>query len=223
MLQAGEVDMITQISGVNAPSLEDAGFKRIDVPQAHDIVLILDMTNPNHPWADLKVRQALDYAIDQDAVIETIFNGQPKPAVWLMDWELGYKPEFGETDLGYDLEEAKRLMAEAGYADADGNRDAPCSASGSPGPLGLLPGPLRRAEGERSGLDRRSQPLEVLLGIDRRASWKDNGELLATVTERSSSPADSAQLLGDHSQHLVSRLVPQILKLECLLKRNRGV
>ena len=117
MLQAGEVDMITQISGVNVPALEDAGFNRIDVPQAHDIVLIFDMVNPNHPWADLKVRQALDYAIDQDAVIETIFNGQPLPAVWLMDWELGYKPEFGETDLGYDLAEAQRLMEEAGFAD----------------------------------------------------------------------------------------------------------
>jgi ABC-type transport system substrate-binding protein len=117
MLQAGEVDMIAQVSGVNVPSLEEAGFNRIDVPQAHDIVLILDLVNPNHPWSDIRVRQALDYAIDQDAVIETIFNGQPRPPVWLMDWELGYQPEFGETDLGYDLAEAERLMAEAGYED----------------------------------------------------------------------------------------------------------
>jgi peptide/nickel transport system substrate-binding protein len=73
--------------------------------------------NPNHPWADIRVRQAIDYVIDQDAVIETIFNGQPKPPVWLMDWELGYKPEYGQAALGYDVEKAKTLMAEAGYAD----------------------------------------------------------------------------------------------------------
>ncbi len=117
MLQAGEVDMITQVSGVNLPSLEDAGFNRIDVAQAHDIVLIFDLVNPNHPWSDIRVRQAMDYAIDQDAVIGTIFNGQHQAPVWLMDWELGYQPEFGETDLGYDLAEAQRLMDEAGYAD----------------------------------------------------------------------------------------------------------
>jgi ABC-type transport system substrate-binding protein len=117
MLQAGEVDLITQVSGVNVPALEDAGFNRIDVPQAHDIVLIFDLMNPNHPWSDLRVRQAIDYVIDQDAVIETIFNGQPRPAVWLEDWELGYIPEFGQAALGYDLEEAQRLMADAGYAD----------------------------------------------------------------------------------------------------------
>jgi peptide/nickel transport system substrate-binding protein len=117
MLQAGEVDLITQVSGVNAPALEEAGFNRIDIPQAHDIVLIFDLVNPNHPWSDLKVRQAIDYAIDQDAVIETIFNGQHLPAVWLKDTELGYIPEFGEAALGYDIEEAQRLMGEAGYAD----------------------------------------------------------------------------------------------------------
>jgi ABC-type transport system substrate-binding protein len=117
MLQAGEVDMITQVSGVNVPSLEEAGFNRIDVPQAHDIVLIFDLVNPNHPWSDIRVRQAMDYAIDQNAVIGTIFNGQHQAPVWLMDWELGYQPEFGETDLGYDLAEAQRLMEEAGYAD----------------------------------------------------------------------------------------------------------
>jgi peptide/nickel transport system substrate-binding protein len=117
MLQAGEVDLITEVSGTNIPALEDAGFTRIDIPQAHDICLIFDMMNPNHPWADIKVREALDYVLDQDAVMETIFNGQHLPAVWLMDWELGYQPEFGETDLGYDLDEAKRLLAEAGYED----------------------------------------------------------------------------------------------------------
>jgi ABC-type transport system substrate-binding protein len=117
MLQAGEVDMITQVSGVNMPTLEDAGFNRIDVAQAHDIVLIFDLVNPNHPWSDIRVRQAMDYAIDQDAVIGTIFNGQHQAPVWLMDWELGYQPEFGKTDLGYDLAEAQRLMDEAGYSD----------------------------------------------------------------------------------------------------------
>jgi peptide/nickel transport system substrate-binding protein len=117
MLQAGEVDLITQVSGVNIPTLVDAGFNRIDVPQAHDITLIFDLMNPNHPWSNLEVRQAIDYAIDQDAVIETIFNGQPLPAVWLESWELGYIPAFGQADLGYDMDEAQRLMADAGYAD----------------------------------------------------------------------------------------------------------
>lgn len=117
MLQAGEVDMITQISGANLPTLVDAGFNRFDVAQAHDIVLIFDLVNPNLPWANIKVRQAIDYALDQDAVIKTIFNGQFQKPVWLMPWELGYKEAYGQADLGYDLDKAKQLMADAGYAD----------------------------------------------------------------------------------------------------------
>jgi peptide/nickel transport system substrate-binding protein len=117
MLQAGEVDMITQVNGANIPTLEAAGYSRWDVEQAHNIVLIFDLVDETLPWNDIKVRQAIDYVIDQDAVIETIFNGQHKTAVWLKEWELGYQPEFSEATLGYDVAEAQQLMADAGYAD----------------------------------------------------------------------------------------------------------
>jgi len=117
MLQAGEVDMITQVSGANVPTLETAGYNRWDVPQAHDIVLIFDLQNENHPWYDVKVRQAINYVIDQDALITTVFNGVPQSSVWLMDWELGYQEEFSEAAYPYDLAEAQALMTSAGYAD----------------------------------------------------------------------------------------------------------
>ena len=117
MLQSGEVDMITQVNGANIPTLEANGYSRWDVEQAHNIVLIFDLVDETLPWNDLKVRQAIDYAIDQDAVIETLFNGQHKDAVWLKEWEIGYQPEFSDATLGYDIDMALQLMSEAGYED----------------------------------------------------------------------------------------------------------
>jgi peptide/nickel transport system substrate-binding protein len=69
------------------------------------------------PFNDVRVRKALDLALDKNAIIETALGGAgvlTGPIVH--GWEdYGIAPE----DLPFDqnLEEAKRLMAEAGYED----------------------------------------------------------------------------------------------------------
>jgi len=116
MLQAGEVDMITQTPWTNVRPLEDAGFNRIDVPMPHDVVLWFDLLQPDVPWADIQVRQAINYAIDKESLIDSLFGGVPQEGVWLLPWELGYDPSL-KPAYPYDLAMATQLMEDAGYAD----------------------------------------------------------------------------------------------------------
>jgi peptide/nickel transport system substrate-binding protein len=116
MLQAGEVDMITQTPWTNVVPLQEAGFARVDVQMPHDVALQFDLLVPDVPWADVKVRQAINYAIDKEALIDSLFGGVPQEGVWLLPWELGYDASL-KPAYPYDLEMAQQLMADAGYAD----------------------------------------------------------------------------------------------------------
>ncbi len=67
--------------------------------------------------ADVRVRQAINYAIDRQSIVDTVKGGlgQVTEQVFSPDSE-GYDPSI-EGTYDYDLDKAKELMAEAGYAD----------------------------------------------------------------------------------------------------------
>lgn len=68
------------------------------------------------PFDNAKVRQAISMAIDRATLIEGIFNGYGIPAISpLSPGIFGYTDDI--TAMSYDLEKAKSLLAEAGYAD----------------------------------------------------------------------------------------------------------
>ena len=67
------------------------------------------------PFADKRVRQALNYAFDSEAYAKVVFNGFAKvPTSIFSDSILYFAPQ---TPYIPDLEKAKALMAEAGFAD----------------------------------------------------------------------------------------------------------
>ena len=66
------------------------------------------------PFDDIRVRRAIQYAVDKDYIVENLFMGLSQKSV-------NFVPplNFGYTDAvmpyPYDLEKAKKLLAEAGY------------------------------------------------------------------------------------------------------------
>jgi peptide/nickel transport system substrate-binding protein len=62
---------------------------------------------------DVKVRQAMNYAVDVDLIIEALFDGFAEPATgYVVAGELG----FGNVEpFGYDPDQALALLEEAGY------------------------------------------------------------------------------------------------------------
>ena len=117
-IQTGEVDIVTRLSAEEAQSLlgvEDV--KVIKYPQTRIWYVAFNnlTTGLDQPTMDAKVRQAMNYAVDVDAIVDALFDGFAKPATgYVATGELGY----GAVEpFGYDPDKAKELLAEAGYPD----------------------------------------------------------------------------------------------------------
>ena len=79
------------------------------------------VTDPNAKMADVKLRQAMAYAIDNNLVGTKFFQGLRRNATQLMI--PAFKEFYDDSIKGYtiDLEKAKQLLDEAGYKDVNGD------------------------------------------------------------------------------------------------------
>ena len=82
-------------------------------------VLQFTLKNEGKPWEDKRVRQAISLAINRQEIIDKVFAGEavlsgPIPPGY-GDWYIPPE-ELAEKWLRYDLDEAKQLMKDAGYA-----------------------------------------------------------------------------------------------------------
>ena len=69
-----------------------------------------------NPFRDRRVREAVNLAIDRDAIRDRIMNGQSDPDnQYMKPGQYGYDPAL--PPIRFDPAEAKRLLAEAGYPD----------------------------------------------------------------------------------------------------------
>ncbi len=77
--------------------------------------LMFNMSLPK--WQDVKVRQAVSYAVNNDRVIQDLYNGRGKYNACIPSALRGYSLEQDELKslYTYDPERAKALLAEAGY------------------------------------------------------------------------------------------------------------
>ncbi len=127
-LRAGSVDIIG--IGVDfANELKAGGVQIKSVPGFATVGITLggqwatkETYDPSVPWAQpdaekaLKVRQALALAIDKEAVVDVALGGLGRANVSLPFYFQGEPwtlPEF--EPIGYDPDEARRLLAEAGH------------------------------------------------------------------------------------------------------------
>jgi len=83
-----------------------------------NLVQALYLNNAEAPFDDVRVRQALCYAVDKQAIIDMAFDGYGSPIGSSMYPAFG--KYFDESLTNYytkDTEKAKSLLAEAGYPD----------------------------------------------------------------------------------------------------------
>ena len=78
--------------------------------------------DPDLPFTDIRVRQAINRAIDRETIRLELYKGRVTPTYvhgfyeGLPGYDETWETRFDEM-YGYDVEEAKRLLAEAGYAE----------------------------------------------------------------------------------------------------------
>ena len=114
-LKAGKIDLMSQLGSDYANQLTDE-YNICACP--FNLVQALFLNNEFEPFSDVRVRQALCYAIDRDAINEFISEGQGHVIGSGMYPGISeYYADDLETLYTYDTEKAKALLAEAGYAD----------------------------------------------------------------------------------------------------------
>lgn len=116
-LRNGDIDVMIQGNTSNLKSLEDDGYTVLSIPAGtFGYTLYPSSANPDSPFADVRVRQAVSHAIDREKLVTAILNGYGEVTNQLAHERLwSYNKDVVGYD--YDVDKAKELMAEAGYAD----------------------------------------------------------------------------------------------------------
>ena len=113
-LQAGELDF-TAVPANRIPEVEN-DFKLNF--QVNNSSLIITYNQDREPFNDVKVRQAINYAINKQDIIDSVYSGYATRLGSNMSPAMGEYYQDGLQDVYTpDVEKAKALLAEAGYPD----------------------------------------------------------------------------------------------------------
>lgn len=112
-LTSGEIDLADGINPSDAGTIESNDklqlFKRPSLNVGY-----LGMTVTRKPFDDKKVRQAVNYAVDKQAIVDAFYEGQAEVATNAMPPVIqGFNKDIDAYE--YDPEKAKSLLKEAGY------------------------------------------------------------------------------------------------------------
>jgi peptide/nickel transport system substrate-binding protein len=115
-LRSGQVDWIEVPPADGIDSLKAAGFNIVTGSYPHVWPWFYNIGATNSPFKDVRVRQALNYCIDRQALV-SLLNGTAEPS---FGWLKTSDPDFGSPVNRYKFDPAKgkALLAEAGFTPA---------------------------------------------------------------------------------------------------------
>ncbi|MCM3764760.1 ABC transporter substrate-binding protein [Neobacillus niacini] len=113
-LQGGQVD----ITDVPAHKISELEKDFSIIKQDNNSVFLLGFNHDKKPFSDVRVRQAINYAINKDEIIEATFSGLATKLGSNMSPAMGsFYKEGLDNHYKPDVDKAKKLLAEAGYPD----------------------------------------------------------------------------------------------------------
>jgi peptide/nickel transport system substrate-binding protein len=131
-LKTGQLDAINEIPPTSVDTLRSAGLEVYEgqALALRDFIFNLNPDKPNHPeLLNPKVREAFEYAIDRDAIVQTAWLGFATPGSTLVpegnatggvDW---HDPDV--QPLPFDIDQANQILDDLGYQRGpDGTRIA---------------------------------------------------------------------------------------------------
>ncbi|MEZ4771067.1 MAG: ABC transporter substrate-binding protein [Caldilineales bacterium] len=114
-LQSGTVDGIDNPSPDDFDTIrDDANLQLLERPALN--IFYLAMTDTFEPWGDVRVRQAIAKGIDRQRIVDTFYPAGSEVASHFTPCSI---PNgcVGDDWYDFNVEEAKALLADAGYAD----------------------------------------------------------------------------------------------------------
>src|SRR5690606_11648055 len=118
MVQTGEAHVAVRVPPEMVSVLErDPNIEVVNTPSVRTIYIGFNTyqraDRPKNPFADPRVRQAVNYAVDNEAINEFILGGMGRPSdAPIAPGIFGYQPI---KTYEYNPEKARQLLAEAGY------------------------------------------------------------------------------------------------------------
>lgn len=122
-LRSGEIDIITGSSRLSAESYmefsESEGFGTI-VDDSVSSSRFIGFNVNKAPFDDVRVRQAVAYAVDTNTLAESVFSGLETAADTFFSRDLPYCDVDTKT-YDYNIETAQALLEQSGWTDSDGD------------------------------------------------------------------------------------------------------
>lgn len=120
-LESGEIDLIYGANMIDSETytkfLNLSEFKtKVSEPISSRVMMI---NTQDEILGDVRLRKALQYATDRETISKSIFLGIEDPAYTLFSSKVPYA-DIGLTPYEYNLEKAKELLNEAGWAEVNG-------------------------------------------------------------------------------------------------------
>ena len=113
MLETGEIDLARDLLPLDFQKIsEDTKFTTVEVETPSNMFLGFDLRN--ELLADKRVRQAIAYAINNEDLVKTVFNGSASVATSPVP-KITTGHNENSNNYSQDIEKAKQLLAEAGY------------------------------------------------------------------------------------------------------------
>lgn len=117
IVESGQAQASLGVPAAAIPTIKSNGsLKFIDAPSVRLVYIGLNSNNP--VLSDQRVRQAMNYAVDADAIRKSVMLGYAEPIESVMPREVKYFK--AQAPYSYDVAKAKSLLDEAGWIEGTG-------------------------------------------------------------------------------------------------------
>lgn len=124
-LQTGEID----IAGTNIEGKAQLGDSMNYVEGPQNMVVIFGLNHNHEPFSDVRVRQAINFAVNKQELIDVVFQGNAVELGSMFSPAMDYYYQEGLQEVyAYNPERAKELLAEAGQENLTFTMKAPSHA-----------------------------------------------------------------------------------------------
>lgn len=116
-IQTGQADVAIG-SPDTLEAAKTAGLQVVSAPGTNNGLFIADWSGSRaEPLSDVRVRQALNYTIDREAIVDAVASGSGTVTHQPFTFD-GYDPDL-EDFYPYDPDKARELIADSGYSSSD--------------------------------------------------------------------------------------------------------
>jgi peptide/nickel transport system substrate-binding protein len=127
MFLAGKIDAIEGISAQQAEAIQKSNPEILQIPILWSSTITIDPRNDTAPFNDIRVRKAMQTAIDLHSIAKDYYGGKVEPypsalsskcvKVWGEGWAFPFEdwPKDLKDEYAYNPAAAKKLLDEAGY------------------------------------------------------------------------------------------------------------